>query len=109
MSAHGPDPVGWRNCEACGRQVMNAWDGEMTLIALEADPDKGTVAVSLDGNGLPWCRSAVGVQLELDENLYRPHDPWCEGLKDRVRVIGSARSAVARSKSDTTERRRANA
>jgi hypothetical protein len=74
---------------------MFAWDADMDAVALDAD-DAGTIAVSLDGNNLPWCRDAAGTQLAFDESLYRLHDPRCEGLKRRVRQIGSAKSARSR-------------
>jgi hypothetical protein len=69
---------------------MFAWDDDMNEIALDRD-DNGTVAVSLDGNRLPWCRDARGTQLAFGEVLYRPHDPKCPGLAT-VTPIGHAPS-----------------
>lgn len=86
-------PVDWQDCGACGLRVMNAWDGEMNLIALDPDPDSGGIGLVYDGNPLPWCRSVGGAQLELGETLWRLHDPACAGLAARVRAIGTARTA----------------
>lgn len=70
------DPLGWAPCPACKRQVMYAWDDDMETACLEPD-DSGEIAVSLDGNRLPWCRLTAGTQLAFDETLYRLHDPVC--------------------------------
>jgi len=76
-------PMGDAECALCKQAVYIAWDDDMNRVALDPDPD-GTVAVSLDGNRLPWCRDTRGAQLAFDESMYRLHDPGCPGL---ARVI----------------------
>jgi len=84
-------PLGDDQCPACKQAVYYAWDDEMASVPLDRD-DAGTVAVSLDGNRLPWCRDARGTQLGFDESLYRLHDPACPAPKARVVPIGQAPS-----------------
>jgi hypothetical protein len=90
ITSYETGPLGDDVCPACQRAVYYAWDDEMTSVALDADPN-GAVAVSLDGNHLPWCRDATGTQLAFDESLYRLHDPECTGLAT-VTPSGEARS-----------------
>jgi hypothetical protein len=103
---HIDDPLGWEPCPACKRTVMFAWDADMEAIALDAD-DAGSIAVSLDGNNLPWCRDASGTQLAFDESLYRLHEPTC-GLAE-VRRIESAPSVRRRPVRPVPERKQASA
>jgi hypothetical protein len=70
-------PMGETSCAACNSTVYIAWDDAMNRVALDPD-DGGAIAVTLDGNRLPWCRDTAGTQLALfDESLYRLHDPRC--------------------------------
>lgn len=101
LSAHHPEvgsvieiyetgPMGETLCDLCKRTVYVAWDEQMNRVAL--DPDStGTIAVSLDGNRLPWCRDARGSQLAFDDAFYRLHEPRCRGLAS-VTEITRARS-----------------
>lgn len=93
VTLYDASPLGASRCTACKRPVYVAWDPGQNRVALDRD-DNGTVAVSLDGNQLPWCRNASGTQLAFDEDLYRPHEPYC-GLAT-VTSIGDARSARQR-------------
>ena len=83
-------PMGDTECADCGRPVYVAWDDEMNRVALEPDAN-GVVAVSLDGNRLPWCRDARGSQLAFGDRFYRLHRPRCSALAP-VRPITTARS-----------------
>jgi hypothetical protein len=90
VTVYDTGPLGEVPCPVCKQVIYLAWDGDMNRVSLDADP-AGTVAVSLDGNCLPWCRDARGTQLTFDEELYRLHDPQCPGLAT-VTPIGNARS-----------------
>lgn len=90
ITSYDTGPLGDDLCPACKRPVYYAWDDEMTSVPLDPD-ENGPIAVSLDGNSLPWCRDALGTQLAFDESLYRLHDPACGGLAT-VTPIGHARS-----------------
>lgn len=99
-------PMGDTGCPDCQGPVYIAWDDDMNRIALEPDED-GPVAVSLDGNRLPWCR-AVGSQLAFSDRFYRLHAPRCPALAP-VRAITSARSLRRRPRPAATGRRTASA
>jgi hypothetical protein len=100
-------PMGETSCALCERTVYVAWDDQMNRVAL--DPDStGAIAVSLDGNHLPWCRDTRGSQLAFDDALYRLHEPHCAGLAT-VTPIGRARSARRRAAQNVTARRTAHA
>jgi hypothetical protein len=90
VTAYDTGPLGEVPCPACKQVIYLAWDDEMNRVALDAD-SSGTVAVSLDGNRLPWCRDARGTQLAFGEELYLLHDPQCPGLAT-VTPIGDAKS-----------------
>jgi hypothetical protein len=90
ITSYETGPLGDDFCPACKQPVYYAWDDEMTSVALDPDP-AGAIAVSLDGNHLPWCRDATGTQLAFDETLHRLHDPTCAGLAT-VTAITAARS-----------------
>jgi hypothetical protein len=110
VTVYDTGPLGDEPCPACRRLVYWAWDADMTPVALDPD-ENGTVAVSLDGNSLPWCREARGSQLAFDESLHRLHDPNCTGLAT-VTPIGQARSrrtAPRRTGRPETARRTAHA
>lgn len=83
-------PMGDAPCPDCRKPVYIAWDDDMNRVSLDPDP-AGLVAVSLDGNHLPWCRDARGSQLGFDDVFYRLHSPNCPGIAT-VTPIGSARS-----------------
>lgn len=83
-------PMGDTECPDCREPVYVAWDDEMNRVALEPD-EAGPVAVSLDGNRLPWCRDARGSQLAFGDRFFRLHAPRCKALAG-VRPITSARS-----------------
>jgi hypothetical protein len=100
-------PMGETSCALCKRLVYIAWDDEMNRVALDPDND-GPIAVSLDGNRLPWCRDAIGSQLAFDDAFYRLHEPHCTGLAT-VTPIGRARSARRRAAQTAPARRTAHA
>jgi hypothetical protein len=100
-------PMGETSCALCERTVYVAWDDQMNRVAL--DPDStGAIAVSLDGNHLPWCRDTRGSQLAFDDALYRLHEPHCAGLAT-VTPIGHAKSARRRAARPAPGRRTAHA
>jgi hypothetical protein len=90
VTVYDVGPMGDTECPDCRQPVYIAWDDDMNRIALEPD-DAGTIAVSLDGNRLPWCRDARGSQLAFGDRFYRLHRPRCTALAP-VRAITSARS-----------------
>lgn len=60
-------------CPTCKNPAFFAWDDDMDVIALNADPG-GDWAVSIDANRVEWCRPVTGRQLAFDEVLYRLHE-----------------------------------
>ena len=103
------EPLGEAPCPACKRIVYWAWDDEMNTVALDPALLDGTIAVSLDGNNLPWCRDVRGKQLAFGESLFRLHDPHCPGLAT-VTPIGRAPSLRRRNaRPAASPRRTANA
>lgn len=105
VTVYDVGPMGDTECPDCQEPVYVAWDDDMNRIALEPD-NAGTIAVTLDGNQLPWCRDARGSQLAFGDRFYRLHRPRCPAIAP-VRAITSARSLRRPKRTTAAPERRA--